>query len=277
MSDLSGYLKKQYAAQQEQALAQLKGAYDKNVQRIDESAAALPQQYEAARNDAAAQSAIARKNFNEQAAATGLNSGTSGQAELARSSAYQSALAGLNTAQQNAQQALERDKLGLQAEYENAIAAQKAASQSALQQALYQEKLRQQSYGGGSGGGGVRSSVKYDTHGYSSDEIKALQQAAGITVDGIWGPDTQRAYEAGYRPGGTGGNNAGYSQSVNQQLQKAAGGSYYMSVADKLQNMKSAGSSNSEAAAYLRELLAESYITPSEYSTLYNKYRDNNL
>lgn len=197
MSDLSNILKKQYAAQQEQALAELKSAYEKNTSALDEQAAAIPQQYEAARNDVAAQNAIARKNFNEQAAATGMNTGTAGQAELARSSAYQSALAGLNASQQNAQQALERDRLNLQAQYENAFAAQKAQNEAALQSALYQEMLRQQSYGAayggssGSGGGGV----KYDTHGYSTEDIRALQKAAGITVDGIWGDDTQAAYE----------------------------------------------------------------------------------
>ena len=149
MANLSSYLKKQYAAQQEQALAELKGAYDKNGQAIDEQAAEIPAQYEAAKNEAAVQTAVAKKNFNEQAAATGLNSGTSGQAELARSNAYMSALSNLNRGEADAQQALERDRLALQTDYENAIAAQKAATNAALQNALYQEMVRQSSYSGG--------------------------------------------------------------------------------------------------------------------------------
>ena len=40
----------------------------------------------------------------------------------------------------------------------------------------------------------------YDTHGYTEDEIKQIQAAAGIAEDGIWGPDTEKAYNAGYRP-----------------------------------------------------------------------------
>lgn len=48
----------------------------------------------------------------------------------------------------------------------------------------------------GSGGWG------YDTHGYSTADIKALQRAAGIDVDGVWGPQTQAAWEAGYTKGG---------------------------------------------------------------------------
>ena len=152
MANTTDYLKKQYAAQQQAALAELKSAYDTNISKLDEEAAAIPQQYETARNEMAAQNAIARKNFNEQAAATGLNTGTSGQAELARSSVYQRNLAGANVAEQNAQQALNRDRLSLQAQYENAIAATKAENDAALNNALYQEMLRRQSYGGGSGG-----------------------------------------------------------------------------------------------------------------------------
>ena len=151
MANTTDYLKKQYAAQQQAALAELKSAYDTNISKLDEEAAAIPQQYEAARNEMAAQNAIARKNFNEQAAATGLNTGTSGQAELARSSVYQRNLAGANVAEQNAQQALDRDRLSLQAQYENAIAATKAENDAALNNALYQEMLRRQSYGGGGG------------------------------------------------------------------------------------------------------------------------------
>ena len=40
----------------------------------------------------------------------------------------------------------------------------------------------------------------YDTHGYTTEQIKAMQKAAGITADGVWGANTQKAYEAGYRP-----------------------------------------------------------------------------
>ena len=42
------------------------------------------------------------------------------------------------------------------------------------------------------------TSYDYDTHGYTVDQIKQLQRNAGITVDGVWGPQTQAAWEAGY-------------------------------------------------------------------------------
>ena len=63
------------------------------------------------------------------------------------------------------------------------------------------------SSGGSSGGGGGSPSGggggnKYDTHGYTKEQIKEIQRKAGITVDGIWGPATKKAYQNGYRPGG---------------------------------------------------------------------------
>ena len=48
------------------------------------------------------------------------------------------------------------------------------------------------SYDGGGGG----YSYNYDTHGMTTEEIKALQAELGVTADGVWGPNTQAAYEA---------------------------------------------------------------------------------
>lgn len=42
--------------------------------------------------------------------------------------------------------------------------------------------------------------TKYDTHGYTTEQIKSLQENAGITVDGIWGAQTEAAYQRGIRP-----------------------------------------------------------------------------
>ena len=154
MADMSSYLKQQYAAQTERDLAELKSVYEKNLQTYTDAENQLPQKYEEARNSAAAQNAIARKNFNETATRTGLNTGTTGQAELARSSVYQSQLGALDRAQANAQQELEQGKLTLQRDYENAIAKARAENEAALNNALYNEMLRNQTYSGGGGGGG---------------------------------------------------------------------------------------------------------------------------
>ena len=60
--------------------------------------------------------------------------------------------------------------------------------------------------GGGSGGGGSSgggSSRGYTQNpGYTKEQIKSLQQNAGISVDGIWGSQTAAAYDKGFRPSG---------------------------------------------------------------------------
>lgn len=57
---------------------------------------------------------------------------------------------------------------------------------------------------GGSSSGGSTNTSGYDTHGYTTEEIKAIQKAAGIKQDGIWGPNTEKAYQSGIRPTSTG-------------------------------------------------------------------------
>ena len=44
------------------------------------------------------------------------------------------------------------------------------------------------------------STPVYNSHGYSVSEIVSLQQNAGIRADGIWGAQTEAAYQAGFRP-----------------------------------------------------------------------------
>lgn len=86
----------------------------------------------------------------------------------------------------------------------------KIANDLALQQ-LELQKKNLSSGSGGSGGnsgggssGGSTNTSGYDTHGYTTEEIKAIQKAAGIKQDGIWGPNTEKAYQSGIRPTSTG-------------------------------------------------------------------------
>ena len=60
--------------------------------------------------------------------------------------------------------------------------------------------------GGGSGGGSSGGSGGGYTagKGMTTDEIKALQKQLGVTADGIWGPNTQAAYDKQRGSGGTG-------------------------------------------------------------------------
>lgn len=54
----------------------------------------------------------------------------------------------------------------------------------------------QGSTGTSTGSSGSGTGGSWDTHGLSTEEIKALQSAAGLRADGIWGPLTEKAYQA---------------------------------------------------------------------------------
>lgn len=162
VTDLSDYLRKQQAAATEAALAGLKSAYDKNVLQYNAQRGKIPGLYDTQRNALAANTAQERRSFDERAVASGLNTGTTGQAELARSALLQQGMADLGQSEADALAEIDLAKSQLQAEYENAIAQQKAQDEATLLERLYEEAVRQQnarsggtsgsySYGGGSG------------------------------------------------------------------------------------------------------------------------------
>lgn len=129
-------------AQQEQALAALKSAYDQNVIDVDAAAAKIPEIYKAAREDSARDSAIQKANFNEYAAASGLNSGTGSQAELSRSIAQQNNLSSISQAEASALKDVETQRLKLKTQYQNSIAEAIANGDLQRAQLLYQEAVR---------------------------------------------------------------------------------------------------------------------------------------
>lgn len=143
VSDLSDYLRRQQAAQTEAALAALKGAYDKNVLLYDAQRGKLPALYNAQRNQLASDVAQSRRAYDERALASGLNTGTAGQADLARSSVMNQGMADIGQAEADALAEIDLARSQLQAEYENAIAQQKAQDGAALLERLYEEAVRQ--------------------------------------------------------------------------------------------------------------------------------------
>lgn len=144
VSDLSDYLRQQQAAQTEAALAALKGAYDKNVLLYDAQRGKLPALYNAQRNQLASDVAQSRRAYDERALASGLNNGTAGQADLARSSVMNQGMADIGQAEADALAEIDLARSQLQAEYENAIAQQKAQDGAALLERLYEEAVRQE-------------------------------------------------------------------------------------------------------------------------------------
>ena len=141
--DLSPWLKQQAASQLEADLAGLAGAYASAMSGLQTQEDAIPYNYDAARRSAAAQDVMSRKAFQEQAAASGLNTGASGQAALSMDAAYRNILAGIDAGEAQALNDIARQRSGLAAKLEADNAAAAAKSGAALSSALYQELLRQ--------------------------------------------------------------------------------------------------------------------------------------
>jgi len=127
----------------EAALAALKSAYDKNSLLYSHQRSQLSPLYDAQRNQLASDVARARRAYDERALSSGLNTGTAGQADLARSSVMQQGMADIGKAEADALAEIDLARAQLQAEYENAIAQKKAEDGAALLEQLYKEAVRQ--------------------------------------------------------------------------------------------------------------------------------------
>lgn len=141
-TDYSQYIEEMNRAKREAALSALKAAYEKNLASLDRAEERIGPLYEQARNQTAGASEQQKRQFAEYAAARGLNSGTAGQAELARGNTLQRNLGELNTAQADAQADLELQRRQVQSDYNNAIAQAEATGNYELAQQLYAEKVR---------------------------------------------------------------------------------------------------------------------------------------
>lgn len=143
-NDYSSYINEMYGAKQDAALAALESAYQKNTAALDQAEEQLPGTYQNAKNQTAASSEQAKRNFAEYAAANGLNSGAGGQAELSRSMTLQGNLNSLSEAQADALSDLNLQRTQLESDYNSAIATARADGNYELAGALYQEKVRRQ-------------------------------------------------------------------------------------------------------------------------------------
>lgn len=141
-TDQSEYVKQMHKARQDAALAELKRAYEQNLQGQKRAAAEITGTYQTARNQAAGSAAIERRNFAEYAAARGLGSGAAAQAELAREVALQGALSDIGSREASARADARLRQEQLETEYRNAVAQAKAAGDADLAAALYREMTR---------------------------------------------------------------------------------------------------------------------------------------
>lgn len=138
-----------------------------------------------------------------------------------------------------------------------------------------------------------KDKVGYNNGSLSASQIKTLQKVLGVSQDGKYGPaskqatgglsadDAYKKYVLGQKlpnePSKPSTNLQDFDRGQYSKNVEEKGGSYYSDALADLKEMKGAGKDNKAAQTYLAELVANSLITGSEYSTLYNKYRDNKL
>lgn len=143
LPDSDKYINDIYTGQVDAATAALDSAYQQNVNELNAAAAKIPGQYQTARNQAASQSAVERANFNEYAAASGLNSGAGGQAQLAFGNQLQANLSGITQSEADALADLDLQRTQLATKYKSDIAQAVAEGNAEKAQALREDYWRQ--------------------------------------------------------------------------------------------------------------------------------------
>ena len=141
-SSQAEYIKAMYDASQKAQEEALRASYEKNTGALDYQQGKIAPTYDAAANNAGAQAAIQRANFNESANASGLNTGAGSQAELSMRNAEAANISAIRKAQANAQADLDYQRSQLTLEYQNAIREAIAKNELQKAQALYEEAKR---------------------------------------------------------------------------------------------------------------------------------------
>lgn len=138
----SDYINGVYDAQLEAQKQALESAYNQKEAEYSAAEAKIPAQYDAQRNALSAQNEIEKANFNEQAAASGLNAGAGSQARLSQSNAYQQGMTALGKAQADAASKLQLERTKAKTAYQDAIQQAIKDNDAKRAQALYEEAQR---------------------------------------------------------------------------------------------------------------------------------------
>ena len=248
VEDLSEYLEELYAAQRRQTLANLNNAYQQNVNAINRAGEGVDARYQNARNQAAGASELAARNFAEYAAASGLNSGAGGQAELARNVTLQNNLNDINTAEAEVYADLELQLSNAETEYNNAIAQAEASNDFALAESLYQEKVRVQ-----------QELVNQQMQQYEMDlqnRQLAFQQQQAEIANQQW----QQQFDYGVE------------QDRKSALAAAGAGLLNQGIMPGAEQLEAMGLSAEEAQAYIDNLSLLSALAAAESGGSYSPY-----
>lgn len=138
----SDYINGVYDARLEAQKQALESAYNQKEAEYAAAEEKIPAQYDAQRNALSAQNEIEKANFNEQAAASGLNVGAGSQARLSQSNAYQQGMTAIGKAQADAASNLQLERTKAKTAYQDAIQQAIKDNDARRAQALYEEAQR---------------------------------------------------------------------------------------------------------------------------------------
>ena len=136
------YIRQMYEANLAANKSQLESDYNQNLSDLGAEESKLGQIYYEQQRQAQAQSDRNRQTFQEYANARGLNSGTGGQAELANQNQLSSNLNTLRQSEAEKRAEVERQRVLLGQQYQNAIQKAQAENDLAKAKALYEEAVR---------------------------------------------------------------------------------------------------------------------------------------
>ena len=136
------YINAMYDANERQRREALAAEYAANIDAIDQQSAALHPQYRTMENAAAGQAALNQAQFNERAAAYGINTGAGSQAALAQNNALLGEISAIRRQEQQAADEIEAERAALTRRYQAAISEAIAENDAQRAQALYQEAIR---------------------------------------------------------------------------------------------------------------------------------------
>ena len=230
--DNMSYLQQLNNAKQNANISALRQQYDESVSNLNMQEAKLAPMYASQRTGASNNMVQDKLAYNETAAATGLNSGVGGQAELARQNNYARTVSGINTAESTARAEFATRRQQLKSGLAASISAAVQSGNAALAEQQYNELIRQQELLASQEIAALQAAQESDQMAYE----QALRQADTMAKYGVfsgyealgYSPEEIAAMQSGYTPSGSrtgssGGSGSGKSTPQNGIIETMLG------------------------------------------------------
>lgn len=236
------YIRQMYEANLAENKSQLESDYNQNLSDLGAEESKLGQIYYEQMRQAQAESDRNRQAFQEYANASGLNSGTGGQAELAQQNQLSSNLNTLRQSEAEKRAEVERQRVLLGQQYQNAIQKAQAENDLAKAKALYEEAVRvDEAISAASQADADRAmqifsmlnntalsaAGAYASRGDMSLYQKLLAGDSTKELEDLYNKAQQIVSSGGYYSGGGGGSGSGYKQATSDEMEWAQ---YYIDM-----------------------------------------------